>query len=103
MNKFMSQLKDQLFYFWGYKFSILYWFFIIFSIVSHYSINENLLLAILNGVYEGTSTASVGKFTIDDVNVPATSVKTWNGLVRASVKTVNGLAIASVKTINGLT
>ena len=50
MNKFMSQLKDQLFYFWGFKWRVLFWFLIVFSAISYYSTNGNLLLAILNGI-----------------------------------------------------
>jgi hypothetical protein len=37
-----------------------------------------------------------------DPDVPATNIKTINGLAKASIKTINGLAIASVKTYNGL-
>lgn len=50
MSRFLFRLRDQLLYFWGYKFSILYWSFVIFAAVSHYGANNNLLLAILNGV-----------------------------------------------------
>lgn len=50
MSKFMSQLKDQLLYFWGFKWRVLFWFLIVFSMVVHYMTNGDLLLALLNGI-----------------------------------------------------
>jgi hypothetical protein len=32
----------------------------------------------------------------------ATTIKTWNGIVRANLKTYNGTASATIKTINGI-